>query len=416
MAYSCGPDARQVADFLGFACDDANPVAAVRSPFGLEHWTMPLLEVLIIAGAIFALVHAWRRWRRDGDPINLGLWFASLIYLAVIEPPLYFPEWFGLQDYVGFIFSHNVFTVQFMFDRLPLYIVAFYAVISQITYELVRALGIFERRGAAVGAIATAFASQVFYEIFDQLGPQLKWWAWNPENMINQPMFASVPMNSMWVFASVSFGVMVWLVVRLLGGKRRAAAPLGDATPLGGGSIAWRTVLAGVLTPVLMVILAAPTRVGVDAEGAGTVQLVILWTFLGILWLVGLWLLADSTRRTWRGSAEPFSSPAFVRVYPATYVIVHALFWIAALPAFLGATDGATADGTPIGNGWYALACFAAATWFVVAATLATRTQTHPQGELPGQAPGRTVAAPAGSGGAPTGADGSSTRGADVTP
>lgn len=399
MAYSCEPHARQVADFLGFACDDAHPVGAVRSPFALEHWTMPLLEVLIIAGAVFALVHAWRRWRRDGDPVNLGLWFASLIYLAVIEPPLYFPEWFGLQDYVGFIFSHNVFTVQFMFDRLPLYIVAFYPVISQITYELVRALGIFTRRGAAIGAIATAFASQVFYEIFDQLGPQLKWWAWNPENMINTPMFASVPMNSMWVFASVSFGVMVWLVVKLLGGPGRTG------TPMGGGSLAWRTVLAGVLTPVLMVILAAPTRVGVDAEGEGTLQKVILWTFLGILWLVGLWLLADGTRRTWRGSAEPFDSPAFVRVYPATYVGAHALFWIAALPAFLGATDGVTAGGTPIGSGWYALACFAAATWFVVAAVLATRTPTGARGTATGTP-----------GGAPTDTGDPQTREADVTP
>lgn len=395
MAYSCEPHARQVADFLGFVCDDANPVGAVRSPFALEHWTMPLLEVLIIAGAVFALVHAWRRWRRDGDPINLGLWFASLVYLAVIEPPLYFPEWFGLQDYVGFIFSHNVFTVQFMFDRLPLYIVAFYPVISQITYELVRALGIFARRGAAIGAIATAFASQVFYEIFDQLGPQLKWWAWNPENMINTPMFASVPMNSMWVFASVSFGVMVWLVVRLLGGPARTG------TPMGGGSLAWRTLLAGVLTPVLMVILAAPTRVGVDAEGEGTLQKVILWTFLGILWLVGLWLLAEATRRTWRGSAQPVPSPAFVRIYPAAYVGVHALFWIAALPAFLAATDGVTAGGTPIGSGWYALACFAVAAWFVVAAIRATRS------------PARTGRAP---GGSPAATEDPSTREADMTP
>ncbi|MDX2356739.1 hypothetical protein [Dietzia sp. PP-33] len=395
MAYTCEPHARQVADFLGFACDDAHPVGAVRSPLGLEHWTMPLLEVLIIAGAVFALVHAWRRWRRDGDPVNLGLWFASLIYLAVIEPPLYFPEWFGLQDYVGFIFSHNVFTVQFMFDRLPLYIVAFYPVISQITYELVRALGIFARRGAAVGAIATAFASQVFYEIFDQLGPQLKWWAWNPENMINTPMFASVPMNSMWVFASVSFGVMVWLVVKLLGGPARTG------TPMGGGSLAWRTLVAGVLTPVLMVILAAPTRVGVDAEGEGTLQKVILWTFLGLLWLVGLWLLADGTRRTWRGSAQPVSSPAFVRIYPAAYVVVHALFWIAALPAFLGATDGVTSDGTPVGSGWYALACFAVAAWFVVAAILATRTRARAAGT---------------SGSTTAGTEGSSTRGADMTP
>lgn len=367
MTYTCEPQARRVAEFLGFSCDGANPVGALRNPLGLEHWTMPLLEVLIVAGAVFALVHAWRRWRRDGDPVNLGLWFASLVYLAVIEPPLYFPEWFGLQEYVGFIFSHNVFTVQFMFDRQPLYIVAFYPVISQITYELVRALGVFERRGAAVGAIATAFASQVFYEVFDQLGPQLRWWAWNPENTVNQPMLDSVPMNSMWVFASVSFGVMVWLVVRFLGGGRRE--------PLRGGGIAWRTVLAGVLTPILMVILAAPTRVGVEAGGDVTLHRTVVWAFLGALWLVGLGLLVEGTLRTWRGAPTPVRSPAFVRVYPAVYLGVHVAFWLTALPAFLSATDGVTADGAPVGNGWYALACVAVSAWFVVAALRATRTR-----------------------------------------
>lgn len=385
MAYSCEPHPRQVAEFLGFDCDAANAVGAVRSPFGLEHWTMPLLEILIIAGAVFALAHAWRRWRRDGDPINLGLWFASLVYLAVIEPPLYFPEWFGLQDYVGFIFSHNVFTVELMFDRLPLYIVAFYPVISQITYELVRALGIFERRGAALGAVATAFASQVFYEIFDQLGPQLRWWAWNPENTVNQPMFASVPMNSMWVFASVSFGVMVWLVVKLLGGPARTGATMG------GGSLAWRTILAGVLTPILMVIAAAPTRVGVNAEGDITLQLTIVWSFLGALWLAGLVLLIEATRRTWHGSQKPVASPAFARIYPAIYVGVHAIFWLTALPAFFAATDGVTEDGAPVGNGWYALACFAACVWFIVAATRATRPARTTAPSEPTAAPDNAV-------------------------
>lgn len=258
MSFTCDPAAREVAKTLGFVCDDANPIVTLRNPFDLDNWTLPVLELLIVAGAVFALIHAWRRWRRDGDAVNLTLWFGSLIYLAVVEPPLYFPSWFGLQEYVGFIFSHNVFTVQFMFDRLPLYIVAFYTVISQITYEVVRALGIFERRGTFAGAVAVAFASQVFYETFDQLGPQLKWWAWNPENMINQPMFESVPMNSMWVFASVSFGVLAWLAVTLTGNR---------SEPLSGGKLAIRTLLAGVLTPILMVVFAAPTRVGVDAGG-----------------------------------------------------------------------------------------------------------------------------------------------------
>lgn len=366
MSYVCPPEAQQVAKFLGFDCNGANPVVTLRNPFELENWTMPVLELLIVSGAIFAFVHAWRRWRRDGDPINISLWFASLVYLAVIEPPLYFPEWFNLEKYVGFIFSHNVFTVQFMFDRLPLYIVAFYTVISQLTYEVVRVLGIFERRGAAVGAIATMFASQVFYETFDQLGPQLRWWAWNPDNQVNQPMFASVPMNSMWVFASVSFAVMVWLVVRLVG-------PTPKRAPLSGWQVTWRTIVAGVLTPILMVIGAAPTRVGTNGSGDHTLQRVLVIILLAILWVVGLALLAEATRHTWGGTPGGVSSPAFARIYPPLYLGVHVVLWAAALPAYLKATDGLTRDGAPIGSGWYALACILASAWFIVATLRATR-------------------------------------------
>ncbi len=372
MSYTCDPAARSVADFLGFTCDGANPVVTLRNPFGLENWTLPILELLIVAGAVFAFVHAWRRWRRDGDPVNIALWFASLGYLAVVEPPLYFPSWFGLEEYVGFIFSHNVFTVQFMFDRLPLYIVAFYTVISQLTYEVVRALGIFERRGPLVGAIATAFASQVFYETFDHLGPQLKWWAWNPDNAVNQPMLDSVPMNSMWVFASVSFGVLVWLVVRLVGERSGRGA-------LTGGQVAVRTLVAGVLTPILMVIGAAPTRVGPTEGDDFTVQRTLVTILLALLWVVGSALLVEAARATWHGTPGGVASAGFVRIYPALYLGVHVALWLAAVPALVSANDGITDDGTPIGSWWYALACIVASGAFVVAATRATAVQRVPE-------------------------------------
>ena len=66
----------------------------------------------------------------------------------------------------------------------------------------------------------------MFYEIFDQLGPQLKWWAWNDANHdVNHPALASVPMNSMLLFASVSFGAMTYLVVRLAGSRAADGGP-----------------------------------------------------------------------------------------------------------------------------------------------------------------------------------------------
>ncbi|MEV4004793.1 hypothetical protein [Actinomadura sp. NPDC049753] len=367
MGHTCDPAAERVAGKLGFSCHGADPVVSFRNPFDLADGTMAVLELLIVGGAVFALVHAWRRWRRDGDPVNISLWFASVVYLAVIEPPLYFPGWFGLQDHVGFIFSHNVFTVQFMYDRLPLYIVAFYPAISQLAYELVRVLGVFARRGPLAGSVAVAFACQVFYEVFDQLGPQLRWWAWNEANeKINQPALASVPMNSMLLFASVSFGAMTYLVVRLAGGRDGRGA-------LTGARIGWRALVAGAVTPLAMIVVSAPSGA---FEGRLGVQRAILGAELAAVWIAGLLLLADAWRagRAGRaaGTAVPVVSPLFARTYPALYLGVHVAFWLIALPAYLASSGGFTEQGTPIGSLWYAALCSVAATGFIAAALRAS--------------------------------------------
>jgi hypothetical protein len=331
----CGPGAEAVTRDLGFDCHDVSPVVSVRFPWELANWTLPLLEVIVIGGAVFALWHAVRRYRA-GDPANLALWFASLVYLFVTEPPLYFPEWFGLDELYGFIFAHNRFTVQFMWDRLPLYIVAFYPAFSQLAYELVRSLGIFRRRGALTGAVAVAFTCQVFYEVFDHLGPQLKWWAWNPDNQIvNQPALASVPMNSMLLFASVSMGAMTYLVVRL--SSRWPLVP--------------SILVAGVLTPPTMAIAGIPASL---VKGDVTAQAWVLGVELALLWLAGIWIIVSCLRSTDRDA----DVSAFARYYPAGYLGGLAVIWLGALPAYLAADDGVTGEGTPIGSGPYVLACF----------------------------------------------------------
>jgi len=355
MSATCGPEADAVTRDLGFDCHDVSPVISIRFPWDLANPTMPLLEVLIIGGAVFALVHAIRR-HRAGDPINLALWCASLVYLIVTEPPLYFPEWFGLDKQYGFIFAHNQFTVQFMWDRLPLYIVAFYPVISQIAYELVRSLGVFRRRGALTGSVAVAFACQVFYEVFDHLGPQLKWWAWNRDNhLVNHPALASVPMTSMLLFASVSMGAMTYLVVRLAG-----------SPPRRGRSLVLRTLAAGVLTPPTMAIAGIPSGF---FSGNVTAQAWVLGVELTLVWVAGAWIVVSQLRSPDR---EPLS--AFARFYPASYLGGMAAFWISALPAYLAAEDGITSDGTPIGSGPYALACFLGAGLLLAAMYRARRT------------------------------------------
>ena len=353
MSATCDPAAEQVTRELGFDCHDVSPVVSVHHPFDLAHWSMPVLELLIIGGAVFAFVHALRRYRA-GDPISLAMWFAPLVYLFVTEPPLYFPEWFGLDQQYGFIFAHNIFTVQFMWDRLPLYIIAIYPALATLAYEVVRVMGIFRHRGTLVGSVAVAFVCQVFYEIFDQLGPQLKWWAWNDDNVqVNHPALASVPMNSMLLFASISFGAMTYLVVRLVGplphGLRPREVPPGSGTEkrLRGWSLTWRILLAGVLTPPTMAVAGIPSSFFGGETPNLTAQAWVLGIELGLVWLAGAWILITHLRRRGTEDVEPMTP--FARVYPMAYLAVMVVFW------------AVTADDVATGGALYALACFVGA-------------------------------------------------------
>ncbi|MET0702670.1 MAG: hypothetical protein ABWY93_23705, partial [Mycobacterium sp.] len=147
MAEQCNATFDHLARRLGdFTCQDAPAILHLRSPFGLSNWTLPVLELMMVAGAVLALVHSVRRLRRDNDPTNLALWFATVLYLFFIEIPLYFPNIFGVEDQIGVVFANNTFTVQFLFDRLALYIVALYPAVVTLAFEIVRSLGVFRDR------------------------------------------------------------------------------------------------------------------------------------------------------------------------------------------------------------------------------------------------------------------------------
>src|SRR5262245_31895707 len=100
MSDHCSPTFARLATEMGFSCRTEGGLIAFRNPFALENWTLPVLEVVIILGAVLTLVHAIRRLRRDGDPTNLVLWLGATAYLFIIEPPLYFPAAFGISGHV----------------------------------------------------------------------------------------------------------------------------------------------------------------------------------------------------------------------------------------------------------------------------------------------------------------------------
>jgi hypothetical protein len=357
----CNPVFDRIAGALGgFTCRDAPAIIHLRNPLALSNWTLPVLELMMVAGAVLALVFAIRQLRR-GDPVNLALWCASIVYLLVIEIPLYFPDIFGVQDQIGVVFDHNVFTVQFLYERLPLYIVALYPAVTTLAYEIVRALGVFTRRGVLVGSVCVGFVHHCLYEVFDQLGPQLRWWAWNGDNPLNHPMLSAVPMTSVYIFATLGPAVLTLLVLLLAG------RPTGQGHAPAGLGLTWRTVAAGLLVPIGIVLLSIPSSVfggdrpNITAQAvAFTVELAV-FAVIAVPTLIGQW---RATRRAGEG-AQP--SPV-VRIFGPLYLVVLGVLWLSALPNYFGAVHGITGDGTPIGNLPYAAGCFVIAAVCVGAA------------------------------------------------
>ncbi|MFI9503745.1 hypothetical protein [Nocardia sp. NPDC052566] len=381
MTDHCPPTFDELATALGFTCDSAGGLVELRNPLALENWTLPVLETTIILGSLLALTLAVVRLRRKGDPTNLVLWFGATAYLFLIEPPLYFPAAFGISGQVDTMFAHNVFTVDFLWGRLPLYIVAIYPFMATIAYEIVRMLGVFTRYGAIAGAACVGFVHHAFYEIFDQLGPQLRWWEWSTSNPLNQPMFDSVPLPSVVVFAalwpmSLAFCVY-WFVGRRVDRGEHFSGP----------QLIWRTVVIGLLAAAGTFILPLPATIlglgGTTIRGTVYAAELIVLTLVAIPVLYRRWTcLRQDT------AAEPRHADDLVRVYSVVYLLVMAILWATALPDFLDATDGITRNGDPIGNLWYTLACFTIA--ILCTAATFTLPTPHPAGNRR-----RSLAAPA---------------------
>ncbi|OMB97648.1 hypothetical protein [Mycobacterium colombiense] len=361
MSGQCSDDIQRIANRLGFGCEHASPWVTLRNPFGLANWTLPVIELLVVAGAVLALWWAIRRLRREGDPANIVIWFATVIYLLIVEPPLYFPTLFGVDGSIGAVFAHNVFTVQFMYDRLPIYIVALYPAMMTLAYEVVRSLGVFRDWGAIVGAVCVGFVHNCFYEIFDQLGPQLRWWAWNTDNAINRPMLASVPMSSVLLFATVG-PACVALFTQLL-----VTRPIERGRVLRRMSLTGRTFGVAVLVPVGLVVANLPILLAGGEHPDSALRRALYFAILGAFAVVAIPILL----RQWRNSAfTPGARNPFVAIFGSAFLIVLSGLWLSAMPAYLKASHGLTPDGAPTGNLVYAMACFLLAVALTMSVTV----------------------------------------------
>jgi hypothetical protein len=335
--------AHQVGDF---SCRTANPFINLRDPFHLTSWTQPVVEAVMIGGAILALADAARRRRRTGDPTGLALWLAAVLYVLILEPPLYFPQESGLQNQVGLIFVHNVFTVQFLYDRLPLYIVAVYPAMAYLAYRLVESLGVFEHNGSLAGAACVGFVHQCFYEIFDNLGPQLRWWIWNPSAKTNAPALAAVPLSSLVLFGTVGPCALTLLI-------RSFVARPAHSRSMPASSVAWRTVLAAVLVPVGLLAGGIPSSLATIGGRHLEADEIVLWAELAVFAATAIVAVTRAVKAGPTGDGKN----GYLFLHAALYLGAFALLWGAALPAYADARQGITRQGTPIGSLPYAAGC-----------------------------------------------------------
>jgi hypothetical protein len=379
MSDPCTPTFADLASRLGFSCDTAGGLVEFRNPFELENWTLPVLEVTVIAGAVLALVYAIVRLRRHNDPTNLVLWFGAIAYLLIIEPPLYFPGAFGISNHVDTMFAHNVFTVDFLWGRLPLYIVAIYPMMATVAYEIVRMLGVFRRYGVLVGAVCVGFVHHAFYEIFDQLGPQLRWWEWTLHNPMNLPFFDSVPLPSVVVFAAL-WPMSLAFFVQLFVGRH-----VDDGRTFSGLQLLWRTVAVGVLASIGTAVLPLPATIGGALSGSTTVMGFIYAAELTAVAVVAVPALINQWRRLRRDDereAVRYSNPPILG-YAGAYLAIMTVLWAMSLPAYLRSVDGITPNGDPIGNIWYTIGCLVIAGLCVAAAKTAASTSVPHQPDQP---------------------------------
>ncbi|RAY12671.1 hypothetical protein DPM19_24055 [Actinomadura craniellae] len=359
MSGPCDAAFRTMAERLGGISCDADPVGTVRAPWNLDNWTLPVVETLMIGGALFALVHAVRLWRRSGNPAALAFWGAAVAFVLILEPPLYFPRQFGIGEHLDVLFVHNVFGVQFLYDRMPLYIVALYPASFYLACSLVSALGVFQRHGRVLGAVCVGFVNHCFYEIFDHLGPQLRWWAWNTDAAVNGPMLGSVPLVSTVIFGIIAPGLLAfWWRLLIAEPAERGA--------LGGGRTAAGTVAVAVLTTLSLPVLSAPVSyLTLAGNPNDTVMSVVLYAAVVVVGAVALPALARRADTAPAVTGDP-SAHRYALLHGGVYLAVFAVLWAASLPDLLAAEHGVTGNGNPVGNPFYAAGCAVVCGWVLV--------------------------------------------------
>jgi hypothetical protein len=201
--------------------------------------------------------------------------------------------------------------------------------------------------------------------VIDTVGPQWGWWAWNTGLPTSKPSLGPLPYLSVMMFSLVlpfaAASMTLWL--------RRDS-------DRGGWYVARDIVIASVAVWPFMFACQLPIQL---LESAGmttyTARLVTTWTYIAAAAAITAYAFVGAyrTRRT-----DPGFIPAGVRgdrfalCCVVVYLVLAAVFWIAALPDYFEAVGGLTAEGSPTGSLVFGVAAYLSAIALLVGAHLGT--------------------------------------------
>lgn len=324
-------------------------VLFLNDPTQLMHWSMPLLELLMISGALLALAHAWKKLRSEGRPAYLCTWLATICYGLIVEILSY-----------NFVdnFWHGEFTVMLYYNHLPLYIMLLYPATLYPTFLLVKSFELPDGLwGRVQEACCMSFIAQMLYIPFDNLGPMLHWWIWDASAPSLQPFWHSVPATSYLWMLTLSFSF--YLMARWLLWDKAPRSLLGWVSA---------TLVAGLLTNVSSVALQLPvTILGQSLE---------MYFFAGAL--IALMMLFNALMYWFCPRRDSLALEPWLLLFPIAWLAFFAVLYsyfsgdIVAAHAF-----GISRLGTPPGNiGLVALALAMVALVFVAPAARNSRERT----------------------------------------
>jgi hypothetical protein len=200
------------------------------------------------------------------------------------------------------------------------------------------------------------------------VGPQLRWWVWNTELASLGPWLGSVPYVNLQAFG---IGIPLGIALLTLG-----IALLTRWVATGPGQIGWRiagnVALVSIGTWPVMFSTSIPAAVlGLAGVPFETARPAGVWLILVAAGLVTAGALADAHRARVAGKVElpeGVETDRFGLVCVVVYLVVAAVCWTAAMPSYLGAREGLTPGGAPIGWLPYSMAT-AVLSIVIVAAT-----------------------------------------------